>query len=205
MILFCDTSALVKLYIAEPGSKALKRHITKSEVIAVCRVAWAEAHAALSRRARGVPRDSRVTDRAKALLADDWPRFLVMQANQPVVERAGEYADMFAPRGIDSIQLASAFEVGRISGSQILFASYDTRLNKAARQPGSWECNVVDGACGGRWRRQSTHLRNILSDSSHRFSLVDRLTAKLPKPLQNTHVLSHRRPAHIEDAGKLGI
>lgn len=51
MILFCDTSALIKLYIVEEGSDALKIQLSSAEAVAVCRIAWAEAHAALSRRA----------------------------------------------------------------------------------------------------------------------------------------------------------
>jgi uncharacterized protein len=54
MILFCDTSALVKLYIVEVGSDELKLQVQQAEAVAVCRIAWAEAYAALSRRAREV-------------------------------------------------------------------------------------------------------------------------------------------------------
>lgn len=135
MILFCDASALVKLYIVEAGSTELKRYMAKTEVeaVAVCRIAWTEAHAALSRRAREVPKDALFIDRAKAALAKDWPRFVIIEINQELVARAGEYADTFALRGYDSIQLAAAFETGRISGLPICFASFDTRLNKAAK------------------------------------------------------------------------
>ena len=48
MILFCDTSALLKLYIVEAGSEAVKAQVAEAEAVAVCRVAWAEAHAALA-------------------------------------------------------------------------------------------------------------------------------------------------------------
>jgi predicted nucleic acid-binding protein len=133
MILFCDTSALIKLYVVEAGSKELKRQVALAEAAAVCRVAWAEAHAALSRRAREVPHDAPLIEQAKTALAKDWPRFVVMEVNQALVERAGEYADAFALRGYDSIQLAAAYEAGRISGLAVLFASFDSRLNKAAR------------------------------------------------------------------------
>lgn len=133
MILFCDTSALIRLYIVEAESKELKRHVAQAEAAAVCRIAWAEAHAALSRRAREVPKDALLIEQAKTALAKDWPRFVVMEVNQPLVERAGVYADTFALRGYDSIQLAAAYEAGRISGSPIFFASFDTRLNKAAK------------------------------------------------------------------------
>lgn len=133
MILFCDTSALIKLYIVEEGSDALKIQLSSAEAVAVCRIAWAEAHAALSRRAREVPQDALAIEQAKAALAADWPHLVVLEIDQPLVERAGEYADTFALRGYDSIQLAAAFETGRISQLPIFFACFDTRLNKAAK------------------------------------------------------------------------
>jgi len=136
MILFCDTSALLKLYIVEAGSEALKSRVAEAEAVAVCRIAWAEAYAALSRRAREVPDDAELIERAKAALTADWPRFIVLEIDQTLVELAGEYADMFALRGYDSIQLAAAFEAGRVSQSSILFACFDTRLSKAAKMLG---------------------------------------------------------------------
>ena len=133
MILFCDTSALLKLYIVEAESDALKVLVQEAEAVAVCRIAWAEAYAALSRRAREVPEDNSLIEQAKFALAHDWPHFVVLEIDQPLVELAGEYADTFALRGYDSIQLATAFEAGRISQTPIFFACFDTRLNKAAK------------------------------------------------------------------------
>ena len=133
MILFCDTLALVKLYIVEPGSDALKSRLLEAEAVAVCRIAWAEAHAALSRRAREVPEDAATIEAAKAALATDWPRFVVLDIDQSLVEKAAEYADTFALRGYDSVQLAAAFEIGRITQTPIFFACFDARLNKAAK------------------------------------------------------------------------
>lgn len=133
MILFCDTSALLKLYIVEAGSDVLKLRVAEADAVAVCRIAWAEAHAALSRRAREVPDDAALIEHAKIALTTDWPRFVILEIDQTLVEQAGEYADMFALRGYDSIQLAAAFEAGHISQSPILFACFDSRLNKAAK------------------------------------------------------------------------
>ena len=133
MILFCDTSALLKLYVTEPESAALKARVLEVEAVAVCRIAWTEAHAALSRRAREVPEDAMVMEAAKTALSADWPQFVVLEIDQLLVERAGEYADTFALRGYDSIQLAAAFETGRIAQTPICFACFDTRLNKAAK------------------------------------------------------------------------
>ena len=58
MILFCDTSALVKLYIEEDGSSELRLKVQECDAVAVSRIAWAEAHAALSKRAREVSEDA---------------------------------------------------------------------------------------------------------------------------------------------------
>lgn len=133
MILFCDTSALLKLYIDEPGSDAVKAQVQAAEAVAVCRIAWAEAHAALSRRARETPEDAATLEQAKAALAADWARYVVMEINQALVERAGDYADTFALRAYDGVQLAAAFETGLIAQTPVLFACFDLRLNKAAK------------------------------------------------------------------------
>ena len=80
-----------------------------------------------------MPEDAQVLELAKAALAADWPHFVVVDINQALVERAGEYADTFALRGYDSVQLAAAFETGRVSQTPIHFACFDARLYKAAK------------------------------------------------------------------------
>lgn len=133
MILFCDTSALVKLYLAEAESDAVKALVMEAEAVAVCRIAWAEAHAALSRRAREVSADVTPIGQAKQALVADWPHYLIVEVTQAVVETAGEFADTFALRGYDSVQLAAAHEAKQISRLPVSFACFDVRLNKAAR------------------------------------------------------------------------
>lgn len=73
-----------------------------------------------------------VIEQAKAALAADWPHFVVLEIDQPLVERAG-ICRLFALRGYDSIRLAAAFEAGRILQSPIFFACFDTCLNKAVK------------------------------------------------------------------------
>jgi hypothetical protein len=55
-----------------------------------------------------------------------------LEITQTVVERAGDFADIFALRGYDSVQLAAAFEASCIAQIPIAFACFDHRLNKAA-------------------------------------------------------------------------
>lgn len=133
MILYCDSSALVKLYVAEAGSSALKKLVAAAEAVATCRVSWAEVHAAFARRVREVPGDAAAVAQARRALAAEWPRFLVVELRQDIVERAAEHADTFALRGYDSVQLAAAHALALESGMPVTFACFDARLNRAAR------------------------------------------------------------------------
>ena len=98
MILFCDTSALVKLYVVEEGSDIMHQAARRADALAVSRIAWAEFHAALARRARMVPADESALEQARAALVSQWQNFLVVEVSQRVVELAGEHADLYALR-----------------------------------------------------------------------------------------------------------
>jgi uncharacterized protein with PIN domain len=52
VILFCDTSALLKLFIDEQGSESMINARSSSKGIVVCRITWAESMAALAQRTR---------------------------------------------------------------------------------------------------------------------------------------------------------
>lgn len=132
MILFCDTSALVKLYVKEEFSADVRDLSDKARAIAASRISWAEAMAAFARRARENPADTEVMDAIRANLRTDWPDFAIVEVTQPLVELAGEYADTFALRGYDSVQLASARMLQLGANDALCFACFDTRLQKAA-------------------------------------------------------------------------
>jgi predicted nucleic acid-binding protein len=133
VIVFCDTSVLVRLYIEEEGSADLLDAVAGSSVVAVCRVAWAEAMAAFARRARENPADDAIVDEARGHLRTHWPDFAIVEITQTLVELADGYADTFALRGYDSIQLAAAQTLNLAGVGAVAFACFDTRLSKAAR------------------------------------------------------------------------
>ena len=133
MILFCDTSALVKLYIDEDFSDVMQTLAASASGIAVCRIAWAESMAALARRSRESPPDAPAIESARARLKADWPRYAIIEVTQPLVELASDYADTFALRGYDSVQLAAARTLQVNAGESIYFACFDSRLKNAAR------------------------------------------------------------------------
>lgn len=136
MILFCDTSALLKLYVREAGGPEMRALKADAHALAVCRIAWAEAHAALSRRAREEPLDAAVAEDAKRALARDWSRYMIAEVTQPLVELAGLFSESFSLRGYDSMQLAAAKQVDQEFDDDVVFACFDRRLNVAARALG---------------------------------------------------------------------
>ncbi len=132
MILYCDTSALIKLYINEQDSSVVHDLLQKVETVATSRISWAEAHAALARRAREDAGAEDQIEAARQALQDDWTDFLVADVTQSVVEIAGEFADTFALRGYDSVQLATARFIQQETELPMQFACFDKRLNRAA-------------------------------------------------------------------------
>jgi predicted nucleic acid-binding protein len=136
LILYCDTSALIKLYIQEVHSDFMWRLAGESSAIAVCRIAWAEVMAAFARRLRESPRDAEVITTVRIRLQNDWTSYAIIEVTQPLVEMAGEYADTFALRGYDSVQLAAARILQESTREDFYFACFDARLQKAAKMLG---------------------------------------------------------------------
>ena len=133
MILFCDTSALIKLLIDEPESDQMQQASTDAEAIAVCRITWAEAMAAMARRQREDPMSGDDIDLARGRLTQNWNDLTIVEVSQSLVETAGRFADGFALRGYDSVQLAAAHELRKNTEQTLTFVSFDRRLRQAAQ------------------------------------------------------------------------
>ena len=133
VILFCDTSALMKLLIDEAQSDQIRQISSTVDAIGVCRISWAETMAALARLQREDPINNEDLDLARQQLTQSWRTFTIVEVSQPLVETAGRFADIFALRGYDSVQLAAAHELQVSTEQKVLFACYDRRLNQAAQ------------------------------------------------------------------------
>lgn len=132
MILFCDTSALVKLLISEPNSDQMEQSSSQAEAIAVCRITWAEAMAGMARRQREDPISGDDIEQARQRLILSWDQFMIVEVSQTLVETAGRFADVFALRAYDSVQLAAAHELDQSTDQPLTFACFDRRLKQAA-------------------------------------------------------------------------
>ena len=132
MILFCDTSALLKLFVDEIGCDSMAKARSDSEAIAVCRITWAESMAAFAQRSRVKGANQAGLAQAKSLFENTWSNFVISEVTQPLVEKAGMYAEAFALRGYDSVQLAAAHNLHEQFVLPLTFACFDRRLSQAA-------------------------------------------------------------------------
>ena len=136
MILYLDTSAWVKLYVREPGSKELRAYAAKAEALATSAVAYPEARAAFARlKAQGITTGAKHQQRL-AQLNLDWGNLLRIELVPAVVRTAGDLAEIYSLRGFDSIHLASALWLKEKTSTPLHFAVFDQRLRVAAERAG---------------------------------------------------------------------
>lgn len=133
MILYLDTSALIKVYVREPGREVVKEAVEGSSKIATAMVSYAEARATFAR----LLREEGLTEEEHAnvvgALNERWRTYEKPSVTESVVRLAGDFAQRYALRGYDSIQLASAFVChGRYR--DLRFLAFDDDLNGAAGQ-----------------------------------------------------------------------
>jgi predicted nucleic acid-binding protein len=136
VILYLDTSALVKIYVEETRSGDVRESAKGSEGLATSRIAYAEARAAFARKRReqGL---SRVSYRSVVNdLDQDWNDYFIVDVSESVVRAAGILAENHALRGADAIHLASAVTLSNKAGESVMFLCFDGRLATAAEKEG---------------------------------------------------------------------
>lgn len=132
MILYLDTSSLVKLYIREDGSDDVRRLADDARLIAAATIAYPETRSAFARLHRGGFLDDARLARVRDDFASDWTTCLRLQITEELCLRAGDLAEDHGLRGFDSIHLAAYLELRKRGGeSPVHFSAFDDRLNQA--------------------------------------------------------------------------
>jgi len=136
MILYLDTSALVKLYVEERGSQAVRALLERAQVVSTSRVAYVEMRAGLARKLRqGELREKEY----KYILSEfekDWKDYFVIEVSEGVANLGGELVEKHPLRALDALHLASALFLRERVRSDVFFSSFDERLNEAAKAEG---------------------------------------------------------------------
>lgn len=155
LILYLDTSALVKLYAEEAGSDEVREAVGDARATAVSEICYVEARSALARREREGFFSEEEHDLAAEQLRRDFEEVYVLRpVTGGIVSLAGDLARRHALRAYDAVHLATALDLreeargladlrpesaeeGIFEDSDELetrLMSYDSSLNKAARK-----------------------------------------------------------------------
>jgi predicted nucleic acid-binding protein len=130
VIVYLDTSALVKLVVSEPQSEAVDVLVARAEYAVTSVIAYAECRSAIARGARLHRVDVAAATRS---LEHVWSSVHTLDVDLRLSSRAGDLASRHLLRGMDALHLASALEFadGEVP---VAFATFDSDLAAAARK-----------------------------------------------------------------------
>jgi uncharacterized protein len=134
---YLETSALVKLYVREPGTDRLLQLASAGleNRLVVLAVSAIEVRSAIRRRERAGDLDSKIAALLLNHLEQHLQAVFVRQVlSDPLLDCAAEMIDRYALRAYDAIQLAGCVLLKVTSGSDIpTFVCADRQLLEAAR------------------------------------------------------------------------
>lgn len=134
MFVFLDTSALLKLYVMEEESEAIRSIVDSDADVVVSSLSYVEAHSGLARRLR----DGSVARRDVATLIGafdaDWFQYGKVHVDESILRRAAKLCLKHPVRSLDAIQLATALFVSEHQDEPFVFLTSDKRLAAVARQ-----------------------------------------------------------------------
>jgi predicted nucleic acid-binding protein len=137
VIIYFDTSALVKRYIEEAGSREVAALFEEGNaILGSVIVAQVEMAAALQKAIR-------LGNASEALLSEiwqdflnDWKSFTRIQVSGSLVERASQISFTHKLRGYDSLHLAAATMWQEKLAMPVVLASFDREIWLAGRSAG---------------------------------------------------------------------
>ena len=136
MILFCDTSALMKLYAQQQHSDWTRKQVTSASRCIVSQITWVEMCSAFGLKERTGQIHAPEVKAALARLRLEWPMYFRLALDTPLLNTAGELAVSFGLRAYDSVQLASAQKTYLQLGQNMRFCCFDKQLNTAVQTLG---------------------------------------------------------------------
>ena len=138
-LVFVDTSALIKRYVAEPGSLWVRSWIVPAagNQIVIAQLAITETLATLARLRRGAQLSAAGFARLRAdFLAHTDQEYLVNQLDNRILAAANELVLRHPLRTLDALHLAAALDTASVFGTPPLFITADRQLLAIATAEG---------------------------------------------------------------------
>lgn len=136
MILYLDSSALVKRYVVEIGSPEVVQAIAQAETTGTVVIARAEVAAAFAKAVRMAALTQDEAQTGLERFRRDWPHLVRTRVTEATVARADQMAWQYQLRGYDAVHLAAAVLWQDALGVMVTMATFDLKLWQAAAQSG---------------------------------------------------------------------
>ena len=136
MIVYADTSALVKLFVREENSDATRKMLQGAQVLGTGLLTRAELGSALARGAQNGYLAPEEALEAKSRLDVVWGSWVHIVMDEALVSRAEQMAWEYGLMGVDSVHLAAAQVWHEEMGHRVVLATFDRELWKAAELAG---------------------------------------------------------------------
>ncbi len=136
MILYLDTSALVKRYIIETETPAVTMLVAQAERIGTSLITRAEVAAALAKAVRTGILHSGDASQALTAFRGQWRDYERLQVTETLIARADALAWEHGLRGYDAVHLAAVLRWQEALGEPITLATFDRQLWQAGEVAG---------------------------------------------------------------------
>ncbi len=134
MILYLDTSSLVKLYVQEAHTSLVKKWAEEAEIVATCRIAYPETMSAIRRRFRQGDLSEKEYDLLVTKFSKEWGLFASIDFDE---FEAGRLVSLYGLRGFEAVHLSAAKLLKTNQNDiSLSFSSFDEKLNDAASTEG---------------------------------------------------------------------
>ena len=136
MIVYADTSALVKLFVSEENSDATRDMLWGAQLLGTGLLTRAELGSALARGAQRGYLSAEKALEARRRLEVVWGSWVHIVMDEALVRRAEQLAWEYGLRGYDAVHLAAAKGWHEEIGHGVVLATFDRELWKAAELAG---------------------------------------------------------------------
>lgn len=136
MILYLDTSALVKRYVREAGSEDVRALIEQAEPAGTVVLARVEMSAALAKSVRQNWVTGETARQAWADFLTHWPSYDRLSVTSGTLERASALTWEYGLRAYDAVHQASALLWQEMIETPVTLATFDRELWMAGKHSG---------------------------------------------------------------------
>lgn len=133
---FWDSSALLPLFVVEPGSGRTRRWLADDPVVVVWMLTLVELLSALARRRRERPDADVAVSSARRDVLAAWERWIEITAVDVVRRHAERLVEIHPLRAADALQIGAALVMAGERSADLEFVTLDDRQAAAATREG---------------------------------------------------------------------